>query len=65
MARERKILVRANPFRGPMEGVSSENRDIFGPWNGNERSERHMGAKKSIIRAHPFPMALEMAGPKK
>ncbi len=25
------ILMRENPFRGPLEGVGPENRDFFGP----------------------------------
>jgi hypothetical protein len=27
----RMILMRANPYRGPLEGVDPENRDFFGP----------------------------------
>ncbi len=30
------ILMRANPLQWPLEGVGPENRDFFGPWNGNE-----------------------------
>jgi hypothetical protein len=37
----------ANPFRGSLEGVGPENPDFFGPRNGNERSECHLGPKKS------------------
>ncbi len=33
------VTVWANPFRGPLEGLGTENRDFFGPCNGNERSE--------------------------
>jgi hypothetical protein len=29
------------------KGVGPENRDFFGPWNGNERSECHLGPNKS------------------
>jgi hypothetical protein len=45
MARDVLILMRANPFRGPLEGVGPENIDFFGPRNGNERSEYHLGLK--------------------
>jgi hypothetical protein len=38
---------RANPFRGPFEGVGPESRDFFGPLNGYERSECLLGPKKS------------------
>ncbi len=31
------ILMRENPFWGPLEGVGPENRDFLGSWNGNER----------------------------
>jgi len=31
------ILMPANPFSGPLEGVGPENRDLFGSRNGNER----------------------------
>ncbi len=31
MARDVMILMRENPFRGPLEGVGPENRDFFGP----------------------------------
>ncbi len=30
MARDVMILMRENPFRGPMEGVGPENQDFFG-----------------------------------
>jgi hypothetical protein len=32
------ILMRANPFRGPEEGVGPENRDFFGPLNGTSEA---------------------------
>ncbi len=31
MTRNVMILMRANPFRGPLEGVGPENRDFLGP----------------------------------
>jgi hypothetical protein len=31
MVRDIMILMRENPFRGPLEGVGHENRDFFGP----------------------------------
>jgi hypothetical protein len=31
----------------PLEGVGPENRDFFGPCNGNERSECQLGPHKS------------------
>jgi hypothetical protein len=31
MVRDEIISMGANPFRGPLEGVSPENRDFFGP----------------------------------
>jgi hypothetical protein len=31
MAWDIMILVRENPFRGPLEGVGPENRDFWGP----------------------------------
>jgi hypothetical protein len=37
MARDVMILMRENPFRGPLERG--------GPGNGNERSECHLGPK--------------------
>ncbi len=47
------ILMRANnPFRGPLEGVTSENRDLSEPWNGKERSKCHLGSKKSWFSRH-------------
>jgi hypothetical protein len=38
MGRDVMILMQANPFQGPLEGVGPENRDFFGPLNGYERS---------------------------
>ncbi len=46
MARDVMILMRANPLQGPLKGRVPENRDFFGPWNGNEESECHLGPKK-------------------
>jgi hypothetical protein len=43
MYRDVMILCGQHPFKGPLEGVGPENRDFFGPWNGNERSEYHLG----------------------
>ncbi len=43
------ILMRANPWQGSLEEVTPENRDFFGPWNGNERSECHLAQKVSIF----------------
>jgi hypothetical protein len=40
------ILMRANTFRGPLEGQGPENRDFLGPLNGSERSECHFGPNK-------------------
>jgi hypothetical protein len=31
MDRDVLILMRANPFRGPLEGAGPENRDLLGP----------------------------------
>jgi hypothetical protein len=31
MARDVMILMRENPYRGPLEGVGPENQDFFGP----------------------------------
>ncbi len=47
MAREVKVLMSANPLQGPLERVGHENRDFFGPWNGNKRSECLLSPKKS------------------
>ncbi len=47
MAQDAIILIRENLFRGPLEGLGPENWDFFGPWNGHERSECHLGTKKS------------------
>ncbi len=33
MMRDKMILIWANPFRGPLEGVGPENRDVLGPEN--------------------------------
>jgi hypothetical protein len=41
------ILMPENTFRGPLEGVSPENREFFGHSKGNERSECHLGPKMS------------------
>ncbi len=41
------ILIGENPIRGPLERVGPENQDVFGPWNGQERSECHLGPKKT------------------
>jgi hypothetical protein len=49
MAGDVMILMRANTFRGPLEGVDPENRDFFGPGNGSERSECHLGPTKSTV----------------
>ncbi len=46
MGRDDMISMPANPYRGPCEGVGSGNRDFFGPLNGYERSECHLGPKK-------------------
>jgi hypothetical protein len=40
------ILMRANTFRGPLEGQGPEDRDLLGPLNGNERSECNFGPNK-------------------
>ncbi len=44
------ILMGENPFWGPLEGVGPENQNSFGPWNGNERGECHLGPKKSRLK---------------
>ncbi len=31
-------LMGENPLHRPLEGVGPENRDLFGPWNGNEQN---------------------------
>jgi hypothetical protein len=51
-------VMRTNPFRGPLEGVGTENRDFFGPfiW----QVPRNLD-----FQGLPLPMALEMAGLKK
>jgi hypothetical protein len=36
-------------------GRGSENRDFFGPWNGNERSKCHLCPKKLTFWAHLWP----------
>jgi hypothetical protein len=41
MVRDVMILMRENPFRGPLEGVGPENQDFF-----NEHSECQLGPKK-------------------
>jgi hypothetical protein len=52
--------MRANPFREPLEGMVLKIETFLGP------EMAPYGRKKvSIFRAHPFPMALEMAGHKK
>ncbi len=40
------VLRRATSIQGALEEVGPENRDFFGPWKGNERSECHLGPKK-------------------
>ncbi len=42
MGRDVWIWMRGNPF----EGVGPESRDFFGPLNGSENSECHLGPKK-------------------
>ncbi len=36
MVRDKMILMWANPFRGPLEGVGPENRDFLGPENAKD-----------------------------
>jgi hypothetical protein len=55
------ILMRANPLQEPLEGLGPENRDFFGL--GSERSESHLGPKKSRFQGPPLPIALEMYFP--
>ncbi len=43
------ILMRENPFRGPLKRMGPENRDFFGPWNDNGWSECHLDTKKVEI----------------
>ncbi len=47
MARYVMVLRRATSLWEALEGVGPENRDFFGPWNGNRPK------KVSIFRAHP------------
>ncbi len=47
LAQDVLILIVENPFQGPLEWMSPENQDFFGPWNGNEQSEGHLGPKMS------------------
>jgi hypothetical protein len=57
MARYIKILMRANPFRGPLEGVRPENQEFLAlKW---QRAKR-VTKKVSIFRVHPPQMALVM-----
>ena len=53
-----RSITRANGGRGLGPG----NRDIFGPWNGNEQSKCHLGTKKSRFPGpnHPLPLAKVM-----
>jgi len=48
------ILMQANPFRGPLELVGTENRDFPGPWNGNERSKCHLSPNKLRFQGPPL-----------
>ncbi len=50
MARDVMILMRVNPFWGPLEGVGPENQDIFWGWNGSEWSELLFGSQKVKLR---------------
>jgi hypothetical protein len=43
------ILMRENPFQGPLEGVGPKSLDYFGPWNGNQRRKCHLRPKKSRL----------------
>jgi hypothetical protein len=54
------VLIRENPFQGPLEGASPKNVDFFGPWNGKECSECHLAQKsmKCIYFASPPPPAV-------
>ncbi len=45
MARNEMILMRANPFRVPLEGVGPDNRGFFGG---------HSLIARCHFRAHPF-----------
>ena len=47
MARGVMILMRGKDIMRQLEGAGPENRDFFGAWNGNERSELPLGPKKS------------------
>ncbi len=43
------ILMRATPLHGPLEGEGApENRDFYGPWNGNERNESVWAQKAEL-----------------
>ncbi len=52
------ILLGANPFREPLEGVGAENRDFLGPDMATRETSVIRAQKIEIFRAHALPMAL-------
>ena len=61
IALEEVILMRANPFLGPVEGMGPETLDFFGPLNGPRFARGHFRAYKSLEFPGPsLLLALEI-----
>ncbi len=52
MARDVRILIRADLLQEPIEGVGPENQDFFGNWHGNEQSGCHLMWPKKVKITH-------------
>jgi hypothetical protein len=57
------ILMRANTFRRPLEGVGPEYQDFFGSWNGNEQSPKvtvYCRLFQVLNMAHVLPLMVRL-----
>ncbi len=54
MARDVMILLGANLFRGPLEGVGSENRAFLGPEMAMSEASAIWAQKGEVFRDHHF-----------
>ncbi len=57
MARDVMILMRENPFRGPLEGEDPENRDFLGPEMATSEVNAIWAQKSRDFQGPPLPMA--------
>jgi hypothetical protein len=54
MAQDVMILMHATSIIRQLEGVGYENLDLFGPKNGYEQNECHLGPKKLNVPSNGF-----------